>query len=203
MDADWASNALSWQWIAGSNSRKKYYANQANINKYCYTSQKGTFLDFGYDDLTKNEIPMVLRKTVIPDLKTTLPVEKAITIDSEKPLLIYNMYNLDPNWRKDVKANRILLLEPSHFLQYPVSGNTIDFICKLAKNISDIQVFTGEYDDLMTIANNSDNIYFKEHPFNRHYQGNEDPRDWMFNVKGYFPSFFAYWKICRKSLSSG
>jgi len=28
LDGDWASNALSWQWVAGSNSNKKYYANQ-------------------------------------------------------------------------------------------------------------------------------------------------------------------------------
>ena len=27
LDADWASNALSWQWVAGANSSKKYIAN--------------------------------------------------------------------------------------------------------------------------------------------------------------------------------
>ena len=44
-DADWGSNALSWQWVAGSNSAKKYYANQENINKYFNSQQRGTFLD--------------------------------------------------------------------------------------------------------------------------------------------------------------
>jgi len=43
LDADWGSNALSWQWICGSNSNKKYYANQENINKYCFTNQKYIF----------------------------------------------------------------------------------------------------------------------------------------------------------------
>jgi len=42
-DADWASNALSWQWVAGANSNKKYIANQDNINKYCLTNQKIAF----------------------------------------------------------------------------------------------------------------------------------------------------------------
>ena len=37
LDADWASNALSWQWVAGSNANKKYVANQDNINKFCFT----------------------------------------------------------------------------------------------------------------------------------------------------------------------
>ncbi|MDP1843438.1 MAG: FAD-binding domain-containing protein, partial [Sediminibacterium sp.] len=34
LDGDWASNACSWQWVAGANSSKKYYANQENINRY-------------------------------------------------------------------------------------------------------------------------------------------------------------------------
>ncbi|MDX1409150.1 MAG: FAD-binding domain-containing protein, partial [Saprospiraceae bacterium] len=37
LDGDWASNALSWQWVAGTNSRRKYIANQDNINKFCHT----------------------------------------------------------------------------------------------------------------------------------------------------------------------
>ena len=38
------SNALSWQWVAGTNSHKKYLANQENINKYCKSNDKNTFL---------------------------------------------------------------------------------------------------------------------------------------------------------------
>ena len=53
LDADWASNSLSWQWVAGSNSNKKYFANQDNINKYCLTTQKGTFLDLDYQKISK------------------------------------------------------------------------------------------------------------------------------------------------------
>ena len=34
LDGDLASNSLSWQWICGANSNKKYIANQDNINKY-------------------------------------------------------------------------------------------------------------------------------------------------------------------------
>jgi deoxyribodipyrimidine photo-lyase len=43
LDADWASNALSWQWVAGTNSNKKYFANQNNINKYCFTKANEYF----------------------------------------------------------------------------------------------------------------------------------------------------------------
>ncbi|NBY29631.1 MAG: deoxyribodipyrimidine photolyase, partial [Sphingobacteriia bacterium] len=57
LDADWASNALSWQWVAGAFSTRKYFANQDNINKYALSCQKGTFLDVGYDVLGNLEVP--------------------------------------------------------------------------------------------------------------------------------------------------
>ena len=60
LDADWASNALSWQWVAGSNANKKYVANQDNINKYCFTTQKNTFLDVPYEAFTSMQIPCLL-----------------------------------------------------------------------------------------------------------------------------------------------
>ena len=62
LDADWASNSLSWQWVAGSNSNKKYFANQQNINKYCFTNQTDTFLDVDYAEFQKFEIPEVLKQ---------------------------------------------------------------------------------------------------------------------------------------------
>lgn len=42
LDGDWASNVCSWQWVAGSNSNKKYYANQENINRYTFSEQVNT-----------------------------------------------------------------------------------------------------------------------------------------------------------------
>ena len=70
IDGDWASNALSWQWVSGANSNKKYVANQENINRYCHTDQKGTFLDCPYADFEHMSIPALLQDTDLPDLKT-------------------------------------------------------------------------------------------------------------------------------------
>ncbi len=197
-DGDWASNALSWQWVAGSNSHKKYLANQENINKYCHSAQRGTFLDRSYEELAEIDIPEQLKPTALPNLTVNLPETKALVLDPQKPTLIYNFYNLDPQWRKDVDANRVLLLEPSHFDQYPVAPKTIDFILKLAENIEGFQVMVGEFLELEEKFG-LDDIFYKEHPLNGHYKGTEDPRDWMFTVKGYYPSFFAFWKKCQKS----
>lgn len=199
IDADWASNALSWQWVAGANANKKYYANQSNINKYCRTHQKGTFLDVSYDDFEDLSLPAELFQRTTPQLVTPLPTASPISLDSAKPTLIYNYYNLDPNWKKDLDANRVLLLEPSTFAQYPISKSGIDFMLDLSKNIPGIVVYVGEFGTLLE-QNPSVAIYYKEHPLNNNYRGIEEPRDWMFTTKGYFPSFFAFWKKCRKEL---
>lgn len=202
LDADWASNACSWQWVAGSFSNKKYYANQENINRYCNTRQQHTFLDVAYEQLPHLPVPQALQNTTVPLLTTNLPPVARLTVQSHLPTLIYNFYNLDPLWRKDEPANRILLLEPSHFSQYPVSDKSIAFALQLAHNIPGLQVYTGELDDLIT-QYNLQQIYFKEHPLFIHYKGTAEPRDWMFEkVKGYYPSFFAYWKKCEKQLAS-
>lgn len=203
LDADWASNALSWQWVAGANANKKYVANQDNINKYCFTKQNKTFLDVPYEAFPSLKIPEVLKETPNLELKTPLPDCSGVFIDQTLQTCVYNFYNLDPVWNTENSVNRILLLEPSHFKQYPVSQKTIDFVIAFSQeNIKNIQVFVGEFEELEKHYNeiSGEDFYFKEHPLNKNYRGIEQPRDWMFDVKGYYPSFFAFWKRCKKQL---
>ncbi len=201
LDGDLANNTLSWQWIAGSFSSKQYYCNQENINKYANSSQQNTFLDKSYEELTTSEIPHSLKETATIHLTTNLPNRRNIKIDSTLPLLIYNSYNLDPLWRSDMKANRVLILEPSHFKQYPVSNKVIDFIIGLSKNIKDIQIFTGEINEIPFLKD-IQVIYSKEHPAFKHLPGNKDKRDWLFpDIEGQHNSFFSYWKKCLRQLN--
>lgn len=199
LDGDWASNGLSWQWVAGSNSGKKYIANQENINKYFYTEQQQTILNVPYDKLPTMKVPTILKNLAHPELKTALPNVAPLNINKTSPTCIYNSYNLDPNWRKELCVNRVLLLEPSHFKQYPISSKVLNFILALARNIKGIQVFVGEFDALNMVLD-SKITYYKEHPTAHHYVGTQDDRDWMFSVKGYYPSFFNFWKRCKKEL---
>lgn len=200
LDGDWASNALSWQWVAGSNSNKKYVANQDNINKYCYTQQKGTFLDVDYGTFSTMEIPEILKDTSSENLITPLPEKTKISVDAQIPTCIYNFYNLDPNWKQELEVNRILLLEPSVFEKHPVSQKSVDFMLSLSRNIEGIQVYVGEFDELVQ-EYSLGGIFFKEHPLNTNYKGAEESRDWMFDVQGYFSSFFGFWKKCKKQLT--
>lgn len=197
LDADWGSNALSWQWVSGANSNKKYFANQENINKYCYTTQKNTFLDIDYSQFESLETPAVLKDTLDPVLKTKLPETNDLKIDRALPTLLYNFYNLDSLWRKEEFCNRVLLLEPEIFNNYPISEKSIDFMLGLSNNIIGLQVYVGSFNDLIKNYNLK-SVVFKEHPLNSHYKGIEDNRDWMFENKNNLNSFFSYWKKSKK-----
>jgi len=199
LDGDWASNALSWQWVAGANANKKYYANQENINNFFESGQSDTFLDVEYDQFETLKTPQILKATENFTLKTELPSNINLVLNAQLPTCVYTYYNLDPEWRKDETVNRILILEPSFFIKYPVAQKPLDFAFSLSENIEDIQVFVGEFAELQKLAGTSTMI-FKEQPTNLHFKGIQDERDWMFSVKGFFPSFFAFWKKCNKEL---
>ncbi len=201
LDGDLASNALSWQWVAGSFSSKKYVANQENINKYTGTNQMHTFLSVAYDMFEQMTVPEILKEKNTLSLSTDLPESDWIDPE-EKKVFIYNSYQLDPEWHVGETGQRILLLEPSHFEKYPVSQNVLSFIIDLAKqNIPTIKVFAGSFKELNERLSDDATIYYKEHPLTQHYKGIQEPRKWMFpEVTGYYPSFFAYWKKCEKYL---
>ena len=194
LDGDWGSNALSWQWVAGTTRQKKYIANQENINKYFSTHDFNTFLNKSYEELYSfNEIPEVLKPTSSLTLKTNLPEERKLKIDDEKDTFVFNSYNLDPMWSKNKDVNRILLLEPSHFSTYPVSEHVLSFILKMASEIKDIQIAVMEFDQLHELLPPKKEIHYKEHPFSNHYKGVLTERDWIFPNVEATGSFFNYW----------
>lgn len=202
LDGDLASNTCSWQWVAGSFSSKKYYCNQENINKYCHTHQQHTLLDHDYGTISHMDCPEPLLATEKPILTTELPTTPLPTIDPSLPLHIYHHYHLDPTWRSDEPANRVLLLEPSHFREYPVSKKVIDFIIALANNIEGIQVYCGEFSEI-PFAYQVPAVFTREHPAYEHIPGKKDARDWMFpEVTRFYPSFFGFWKKASSHLKN-
>jgi deoxyribodipyrimidine photo-lyase len=198
LDGDLASNVCSWQWVTGNFSSRQYFCNQENINKYTGSTQQQTFLDKSYDELPGMKVPEILMGTSSLTLQTVLPEKVNPSVDTSLPLVIYTSYNLDPLWKQDIKATRILLLEPSHFKQYPVSEKVINFILDLAKNINGLQVFSGELNEIPELMN-FPVIYSKEHPLTKHFPGIKEERDWMFpETEGFYNSFFSFWTKCQQ-----
>ena len=220
LDGDWGSNALSWQWVAGTFSNKKYIANQENINRYTNTQQRGTYLDVEYEQLAEAPVPEVLKPTldaqkVLPFDDCTsealmaavaekgLPIWDAIIRPNDHRIVICNYYQLSAQFVASQSGSPILLLEPSAFKQYPIASHCVDFMLSLAAEIPHLQVFVGEFEELHAAlqAGGSVEVVYKEHPLNRHYRGTEIPRDWLApEVEGTFSSFFSYWKKVEKSL---
>ena len=240
LDHDPAANFLSWQWVAGTFSSKQYIANQENINKYTNTKQLGTFLDTEYEYLQTSIFDHSDTIKPLHNAKWADPLDQAFEIDTmailkniekinqsnifdnktvlpNQPFCIYNSFNLDPLWHADESMNRILLLEPNHFEQFPVTKKVLQFVIDLATtNIPGLQIFVGNFEDLnQTLQTNSITanasvedtqsekskpvIYSKEHPTTLHYKGIQETRDWLFpEVNGYYPSFFGYWKKCER-----
>lgn len=198
LDGDLASNHLSWQWVAGTFSKKKYFANQENLNKYFGGTQQNTFLDVDYSEFENLSVPEILKSAEYLNLVTNLPNFDRPILKNEKTL-IFNYYNLDYKWHAAENFQKILLLENSHFKKYPVSNNCVDFMLNLSNNITDLKIFVGEFEDLTSFIS-TENLFFKEHPTNEKYSGICEERDLLCSIKGDFLSFFSYWKKAKKEL---
>lgn len=200
LDGDPASNHCSWQWVAGSNSGKKYYANQENISRYTHEDQQHTYLDTSYEELMIMPVPEALVQTTNWEGISHLPSSDVFTLQPGKPTLLYNYFNLDPQWHVGEDVNRVLLLEPQWFSAWPVHPRNINFVMALARQIPGVQVFTGSFEAFVQ-QHQPEEIVYKEHPSVRHYRGREESRDWICpEVTGYYPSFFAYWKKVSRYL---
>lgn len=220
LDGDWGSNALSWQWVAGTFSNKKYIANQENINRYTNTNQRGTYLDLDYEQVADAPVPEVLKPTldsqaVLPFDDCTsealklavmgkgLPIWDAQNSTIGQRVVICNYYQLSAQFVASQSGSPILLLEPKQFAQYPIASHCVDFMLSLAQEIPNLLVFVGAFDDLLVQIQSHGKIevVYREHPLNKHYRGIEISRNWLApEVEGTFSSFFSYWKKVEKSL---
>ena len=75
----------------------------------------------------------------------------------------------------------------------------MDFAVSLSENIEGIQIVVGEFSSLNQHIEEQ-YITFKEHPLNRHYKGQEEDREWMSSVEGYYPGFFKFWNKVKKEI---
>ena len=210
LDGDLASNSLSWQWVAGSFSSKKYYANQVNLNKYSGIYQTDTFLDIDYADFYDMQRPVDLISDITDQemsLETDLSNENIQSLtDMEilninnlsKELFVYHPWMLSPE--NETNRESILFLEESHFKKFPISNNRLKFILDLAINTNLKGVYIGEITDFTDFS-----LITQYYPAISHWKELSSirilAREYMFDeVDKYFGSFFGYWKKCLKQI---
>jgi len=202
LDGDLASNMLSWQWVSGCFSSKKYLFNQNNLNKYSKVQQKDTFVDKEYSDLFSTPMPEHLFIESTLELKTEYPKSDAIDFDNlPTQVLLYHPWMLDPEWMQNSDSKRILLIEPRVFDRFPVSTMRMQFILELAKNISGIEVLVMNFDDLKIKSPNTEFVT-QMYPLVKDWQCDKLPKGKLFpDIIGYDSSFFKFWKKAEKTLN--
>lgn len=198
LDGDPASNFLSWQWVAGTFSSKRYLPSQENINKYTKTIQNNTFLDLSYEELAKIKTPQILEERTYENLTWIPPKSLDLIIDKSKPTVLYHSFWLNKYWKSEISANRILVLEPSWFAKFPVSEKVTNSILEIASEIPGIQIFVGNIEELLPQI--EEDAYYMAHPSVTHWFGKEDQMPLLFPevpLKSY-NSFSSFWNQCQK-----
>ncbi len=203
IDGDLASNTLSWQWVAGTFSAKKYFANQENLNKYGLTNdrQNKTFLDKTYEEIDHNS-----SNKIIPDIfKDRKPIVLenntdylASFFDSLSNKEIQEIKELSAKGNLDniftittitadlsQKSNPVLVYIEN--LEWLISLTKIDFLVKQIKLIApktrilvlkERDIRSSEYKQILNQLPKQERMF----------QGLTD----------YYPSFFKFWSKAEK-----
>ena len=203
LDGDLASNTLSWQWVAGTFSQRKYIANQENINRFSGGDQSGTFIDIDYEQLAQLPLPEVLEPRSVIQLDNTYPDTTAgPVVSSESSVILYSIWNLDPNWRRTQAGRRVLLIEPDMHREFALSPLRWRFINHWARAIDGLEVFVGSIDELFPQGTAHLSLFTREYPATRHWPGERDARDWCYAApERALTSFSRFWKDARKTSS--
>ncbi len=192
IDGDMASNFLSWQWVAGTSVNKRYTVNQALING-CSTASETTWLSGPREEILE-QVPETLLISEPADFVMDYSGQGS-TIDTlETTTCVYIPWTLDPTWRAQEDARRILIIDPTWFNRFPVSPSVLDFIIRQGKTvIPKLEVHVGTFETLpgITLVDS----FTKRHQTNQEWLTTFDEPERLYPlVTEYYPSFFAYFK---------
>lgn len=198
LDGDLASNMLSWQWICGTFSAKKYISNQQTINMFDpKNTQHNNFLDVTYEEVEQITINSIHTVPLEHSITCVIPLDmktfELSLFDASKKTFIYHMWNLDPLWHQVEEGNRILVIEPSFLQRFPMSQKRLDFIFELSKNIPNMQIYIGEFSDCLKDISNSVECVTRYYPAIAHWNIHQEPRDYLFPNKIWKSGGFMSW----------
>lgn len=201
IDGDYASNHLSWQWVAGSYTGQQYLPQQDNINTYSRTLQSGTYLDNTYDFIKDMPIPeqLLAIEPILPKHNGELP-KNTISIEelsNSASVLLYSPWTLDPNWLNHVDATRVLLLDSDSFTSEKYSQNVYDSITWFSNQIKDLKILIAAPKEL---AHLESIISRKQYTGISDWPGQFEQAERIYPevpIK-FYPSFSAFWKQATK-----
>ena len=197
LDGDLASNTLSWQWVAGTLIQKRYLVPQASINLFAQPAEQGTFLDVDESTLPHLSLPTSLAASQPFTFRTEYGPSDHIESVAGKTVCLYSPWTIDPLWRRDLVAERIFVIEPSVFDEFPVSHQVYEHMLSFVRtHLPDAQVYVGNIETIPGIDQAT--VFMKDHPAFKYPQATRDPIERLFpHVTGYHQSFFKFWQACQ------
>jgi deoxyribodipyrimidine photo-lyase len=201
IDGDPASNFLSWQWVAGTSVNKQYLTSQQVLNACSSEQQHGTWLDFERETMLEQPLLDVLKASSPNELRCNYPDSDVSQLPEDKDIVLYTPWTLNPNYKKDSAAARILVIDTKWFKRLPVSERVMTFIIEQGKVvIPDLQVLVG--DPVQAMANvSADRLSYLTHQTTTLWPGEGDaPERLVPAVTGYYPSFFKYWQKAQHKI---
>ena len=128
LDADPASNTLSWRWVAGLHTKGKFYrATPSNIRKF-------TNFRFPIENQFKNKINPILNVKSYHKKKVDFPKFKQNNNTSENHGIIFHEEDLS-NYK--VRENDFILIQRFHFNPYNQNRTIEDFTNKALKSFTE------------------------------------------------------------------
>jgi deoxyribodipyrimidine photo-lyase len=196
IDGDLASNMLSWQWVAGTNSSKRYVANQTVINSCSDYKESHTYLTLPREEVGVGPVPELLKASVPFSYQMEYPQSEDYNKAAET-VFLYCPWTLNPDWRVGEVCERVLIIEPRWFDKFPVSPKVLNFMLGVARmQVPGIKVVVANANDLAISP--STKIRHKAYPMHEGWPGEADPEPRLFpHVIGYHPSFFKFWAACK------
>lgn len=201
IDGDPASNFLSWQWVAGTSVNKQYLTSQQVLNACSQAEQHGTWLDFERETMMEQAMPDVLEASQPNDLQCHYPESEIAALPVDKDLVIYTPWTLNPNFKKDADAERVLIIDTDWFERLPVGERVMSFIVEQGKAvIPNLKVLVGSASELCSDVDMS-RVSYLAHQTNTDWPGTGAESDKLIpSVTEYFPSFFKYWQKAQHQL---
>jgi len=194
LDGDLASNTLSWQWIAGTFSNKRYVANQENVNKYSKTDQKGTCIDITYEQLAEFRILSELQDTAVPVMPQALPGEPVSNrLPFSGTVALRSIWQLNAQWRSDAD-HQLLFIDSDLHSKWPMSTKRWQFILHWASLIPGLQVVQGTIKELNQALENA-TVFRQSYTACRHWSAATHHRVWLYPEPDKpYNSFSQFWK---------
>ena len=197
IDGDYASNHLSWQWVAGSYTGNAYLPQQDNINTFTRTVQRNTYLDYPYEHLADMKIPPQLQ--AITNVRTqhkSTPLAATTTLEklqNSDTLFMYSPWTLDPLWHKNEPGERILVMPSEIYKAGAVSQNVLDSIAHYGKSIPELKTI---YLSSAQLAELKTHICRKEYPGIVRWPGSVSSPELLYPhiEHTFYASFSAFWK---------